>query len=178
MFNSGGLPTDYIPHCIWLHTKNWLSQQEDWTTASKSKRIISQFSVARRGSSFWVGCTPPGTNLNGVHAFQFDVRKPILKFSTVLGTNISNLWQGPNLFREGCNGTQKYGPLRTDYIAVLYETVRAVKQCHHLKWNISSVLHCETVSHMRHPSMPHCIVQKSCHPHLGNSYDRFKKVLV
>ena len=31
-------------------------------------------------------------------------------FNTVLGTNISNLWQRENLFLFGCNGIQKLGP--------------------------------------------------------------------
>ena len=36
-------------------------------------------------------------------------------FNTVLGTNISNLWQRENLFRFGGNGIQKLGPVIIDY---------------------------------------------------------------
>ncbi len=57
----------------------WVNFAVFFTKFKKRMIVSSQWPVG--ALVFELAAPPPGTNLNGVHAFQFDVRKPILKFS-------------------------------------------------------------------------------------------------
>ncbi len=84
---------------------------------------ISRWSVLQKSSSFWVSCTPPGTNSFGVKTSWYSPRRPILKFPSsipcpciVFLVYRCTLCAKIFLFRRRCNGTQKSTPEIIDYI--------------------------------------------------------------
>ena len=94
--------------------------QQNIVTCTHGKRgFNSRWSVLQKSSSFWVSCTPSGTNSFGVKTSWYSPRRPILKYRCTLCAKIF-------LFRRWCNGTQKSTPEVIDYNPNLY----LLKLCH------------------------------------------------